>query len=110
MISIAVAISELAPGAEWSIDDEDYATLVWNSPDIPQPSYEEVQAKLDELKADAPRKAIRSIRAAAYSSEADPLFFKAQRGEATLEEWQAKVEEIRNRYPYPEVTASRAAT
>ena len=41
-------------------------------------------------------------RAAAYTAEADPLFFKAQRGEATLEEWQAKVDEIRERFPYAE--------
>ena len=39
--------------------------------------------------------------ASAYTAEADPLFFKAQRGEATIEEWEAKVEEIRTRYPYP---------
>jgi len=44
-------------------------------------------------------------RATAYTAEADPLFFKSQRGEATVEEWQAKVAEIRSRYPYPaEVT------
>ena len=41
-------------------------------------------------------------RAAAYTAESDPLFFKAQRGEATLEEWQAKVDEIRERFPYAE--------
>jgi hypothetical protein len=41
------------------------------------------------------------LRAAAYNTEADPLFFKAQRGEATLEEWQAKVAEIKARFPYP---------
>ena len=40
-------------------------------------------------------------RASAYTAEADPLFFKAQRGEATIEEWQAKVAEIRSCYPYP---------
>ena len=40
-------------------------------------------------------------RSAAFAAEADPLFFKAQRGEATLDEWSAKVAEIRNRYPYP---------
>ena len=40
-------------------------------------------------------------RATAYTTEADPLFFKAQRGEATIEEWQAKVAEIRSRYPSP---------
>lgn len=40
-------------------------------------------------------------RAGAYSSEADPIFFKAQRGEATMAEWEAKVAEIKARYPYP---------
>jgi hypothetical protein len=38
-------------------------------------------------------------RRAAYTTEADPLFFKAQRGEATMEEWQAKVAEIKARFP-----------
>ena len=40
-------------------------------------------------------------RAEAYRSETDPLFFKAQRGEATNDEWLAKIEEIKARYPYP---------
>jgi hypothetical protein len=39
------------------------------------------------------------LRQQAYIAEADPLFFKAQRGEATLTEWQAKVAEIKARYP-----------
>ncbi len=38
-------------------------------------------------------------RQQAYIAEADALFFKAQRGEATIEEWQAKVTEIKNRFP-----------
>ena len=38
-------------------------------------------------------------RRSAYIAEADPLFFKAQRGEATMEEWQAKVAEIKTRFP-----------
>ncbi len=38
-------------------------------------------------------------RAIAYKEESDPLFFKSQRGEATTEEWLAKVQEIRARYP-----------
>ena len=43
----------------------------------------------------------RNSRASAYRSEADPLFFKAQRGEATTDEWTAKVAEIKARFPYP---------
>lgn len=42
-----------------------------------------------------------AARATAYNTEADPLFFKAQRGEATVEEWQTKVAEIKARFPYP---------
>ena len=49
---------------------------------------------LEELNAIAERN-----RHAAYVAEADPLFFKAQRGEATVQEWQDKVAEIKERYP-----------
>lgn len=40
-----------------------------------------------------------SNRRAAYINEADPLFFKAQRGEATMDEWNAKIAEIKARFP-----------
>jgi len=40
-----------------------------------------------------------AMRRAAYQAEADPLFFKAQRGEATMEQWLAKINEIKARYP-----------
>ena len=43
----------------------------------------------------------KQARAAAYAAEADPLFFKAQRGEASMDDWTAAVEAIRARYPYP---------
>lgn len=41
----------------------------------------------------------RARRAAAYRDEADPLFFKWQRGEVDRDEWLAKVEEIKARFP-----------
>lgn len=41
-------------------------------------------------------------RLVAYRDEADPLFFKAQRGEATMEQWTAKVQEIKQRFPIQE--------
>jgi hypothetical protein len=41
-------------------------------------------------------------RQSAFQREADPLFFKVQRGEAPEQEWLDKVAEIRARYPYPE--------
>lgn len=47
------------------------------------------------------RKEQEALRKTAYTEESDPIFFMAQRGEATMEEWQAKVAEIKARYPYP---------
>lgn len=61
-------------------------TQQWETLDLP------VSQQIENLKA---------ARATAYTEEADPLFFKAQREEATMAEWSAKVEEIRNRFPYP---------
>lgn len=41
----------------------------------------------------------KAARQQAYIQESDPLFFKAQRGEATMDDWRAKVDEIKSRYP-----------
>ena len=50
----------------------------------------------------AERATAESNRQADYTQEADPLFFKWQAGEGTEQEWLAKREEIRVRYPYPD--------
>lgn len=57
----------------------------------------------DELNTEAATQAaqMRIAKQAAYRDESDPLFFKAQRGEATMEEWLAKVEEIKARFVDP---------
>ena len=43
---------------------------------------------------------IKTKRKMSYQEQADPLYFKAQRGDATLEEWQAKIAEIKAEFPY----------
>ena len=68
-------------------------------PDAPMPEQHtnnpDEDAKAQEL-AEAKRS-----RGVAYTQEADPLFFKYQRGEATKQEWLDKIEEIRESFPYP---------
>lgn len=51
------------------------------------------------LTAEQIQSAVTAARAAAYIAESDPLFFKAERGEATKEEWLAKIVEIKARFP-----------
>lgn len=94
----AFALQSLRPGAEWVLRGDE---LEWLDQHQIQPTDAEIQNELDRLIAEQPLKEARAARAAAYAAEADPLFFKAQRGEATIEEWSAKVKEIRARYPYP---------
>lgn len=50
--------------------------------------------KLDTDKAEQDRRS-------AYLKEADPLFFKVQRGEVTEQEWLDKIAEIKAKYPKP---------
>ena len=73
----------------------------WVFEDIPQPE-PEPEPEEPELTPEQQLEMVRGQRQNAFQQEADPLFFKAQRGEATIEEWQAKVDEIRDRFPYPE--------
>lgn len=56
-----------------------------------EPTYEELLAQAE------------NNRKVAYHQEADPLFFKAQRGSATQQEWLDKIAEIKLRYPDPEI-------
>jgi hypothetical protein len=84
----ANALQSLRPGAEWILRGD---TLEWLDANQTQPSDAEIEAEVARLTALEPARIATENRRAAYITEADPLFFKAQRGEATMEEWQAKV-------------------
>ena len=83
-------IVELTPelvGEQW--------TQVWSVTDAtPEEIAERTEQQLEQ---------IRAQRADAYREEADPLFFKYQRGEGSEQDWLDKVQEIRERFPYPEL-------
>jgi hypothetical protein len=96
MITKTDALLSLRPGAEWVLRGDE---LEWLDANQTQPSDAEIEAEVARLTALEPARIATENRRAAYITEADPLFFKAQRGEATMEEWQAKVAEIKTRFP-----------
>ena len=55
-----------------------------------QKAAEAAQHKLEQAEAS---------RKAAYTAEADPLFFRSQRGEIEEQVWLDKIAEIKARYP-----------
>ena len=96
MITKAKAIQSLRPGAGFIIRGDD---LEWLDQNQTQPTDAEIDAEVARLTALEPARIATENRRAAYIAEADPLFFKTQRGEATMEEWQEKVAEIKQRFP-----------
>lgn len=96
MIKKADAILSLRPRAEWTLRGDD---LEWLDQTQSRPTDAEIEAEVSRLTALEPARIAGENRRAAYIAEADPLFFKAQRGEATMAEWQAKVAEIKTRFP-----------
>jgi len=96
MIRKIDAIQSLRPGAEWVLRGDE---LEWLDANQSQPSDAEIEAEVARLTALEPARIATENRRAAYIAEADPLFFKAQRGEATMKDWQAKVAEIKERFP-----------
>jgi hypothetical protein len=67
----------------WVFDGTDFVAPV--QPPEPPPTREEQQAN----------------RQRAYAKEADPIAMQMLRDEATKDEWLAKIEEIKARFPYP---------
>jgi hypothetical protein len=83
---IAIPENKVTSGGWTLFWDGTEVTRTFNHMDPPTPTLEQQQ----------------QARAEAYRDEADPLFFKAQRDEASLQDWQDKIQEIRTRFPYPE--------
>ena len=49
MIFLSKALNELAPGASWSIIEDDLDNIVWHSEDIAQPLKTAILAKAAEI-------------------------------------------------------------
>jgi hypothetical protein len=99
MITKIIALASIRPGAQWSWAGEDYVNLDWLDDIQPKPTEQEIANELARLQALEPTRIAEQNRLSAYRNESDPLFFKAQRGEATLDDWKAKVAEIKLRHP-----------
>jgi hypothetical protein len=101
MIDYAKILEHNFQGSQWYMSSDTYESLEWLS-ETTKPT----KAQLDGLWSVTQIKMANNVakqnRENAYKFESDGLFFKAQRGEATIEEWQAKVAEIKARFPYQE--------
>jgi hypothetical protein len=85
-----------APNNEVFGVDSDQGFLI--QPDWRELVGEELEAHLNPPKKPLTQEQVERQRLFAYQQEADPLFFKFQRGEATQQEWLNKIAEIKRRF------------
>ena len=96
MITTIDAIRSLAPGASYAIIDDE---IVWNSPDITQPTQAEIDAEIARLQAEYDSKAYARARAEAYASIADQLdmqYWDSVNGSRT---WLDHIEAVKEAHP-----------
>jgi len=62
MTTLANALQELAPNAEYTTRDGTYASLIWHSDISDKPTEDEVNAKIAELQANEPLRLLREER------------------------------------------------
>jgi hypothetical protein len=99
-MDIAMILNKIRPGAIWSLNENKYEKLDWFDKTSTKPSYKEVEEAWADVSLEIENEKIQKLRRQAYQLESDPLFFEYQRGDIEKSEWLAKVQEIKDRYPY----------
>ena len=100
MTDYAAVLAAIRPGAEWSLNGNDYAGLTWLD-DSPMPTQAELDAAWPQVQYDREYAQVEAQRRARYQVETDGMFFAAQRENGDLTEWTAAVDAIKADLPYP---------
>lgn len=98
MVDFVKILTTHYPECSWSLNGDGYVDLHWPEENqAPKPSESHLLALWSTTQEQFAAECIRVSKQRCYQEEADPLFFKWQRGEATQQEWLDKIEEIKNR-------------
>ena len=81
-------------GAQWSISENDYATLNWFS-ETPKPTQAELDAQWPQVDYNNQYAQVETTRRTQYEAQSDGLFFEWQRGTNTQAAWEAAVQAIK---------------
>ena len=93
---IPTALTELRPGAEWTLRGETYAGLEWLDSKQTKPTESEVNAKCAELKTAYDNKKYQRDRAVEYPSVVDQLDDIYHNG---IDGWKATIKATKDKYP-----------
>jgi hypothetical protein len=102
-VDYALVLTALFPECLWGLNDNDLSTLSWDESNADaMPSQEMLDAAWPQVQYDREYAQVEQARHAAYVTDADPLFFKWQRGSGSEQAWLDSVQVVKDAYPYPE--------
>jgi hypothetical protein len=100
-MDIANILEDKFPGAQWTLNGEDYEGLTWLD-DSPKPTKKALEDAWPTVEYDRQWRRVEAARQAAYREQSDPLYFQWQRGEVAEQVWLDAVEAVKTAHPYPE--------
>lgn len=102
MIDYTDAIQSLYPSSAWILDGDDYTGLVWNDPDRPMPTREELDSEIARLQQEQKNSEYQRLRAKEYPPVTDYLDAVVK---GDLAQQQAYIDAclaVKAKYPKPE--------
>ena len=103
MTDYAAVLTAIRPGAQWTLDGEEYAGMTWLD-DSPKPTKKELDEAWPQVEYDRAYAQVRNERHAAYAAPDGPdaIYLQAQRGDATEQDWLDAVQAVKDAHPYPD--------
>ena len=100
MTDYTTVLSANYVGKEWTLNNNDYTTLVWLSAGTP-PTQAELDAQWAQVAYSQQVALFEATRRTQYEAQSEGIFFEWQRGTNTKEAWEAAVQAVKDANPYP---------
>ena len=101
MTDYPAVLAAIRPGAEWSLNGDDYSALTWLD-DSPKPTKKTLDDAWPQVQYDNQYAAVEAARRARYQAETDGMYMAAVREDLPLDDWKAAVAAIKADLPYPD--------
>lgn len=100
MTDYAAVLTANYAGKQWTLNNNDYATLEWLSAGTP-PTQAELDAAWPTVAYNQQVAIVETTRRTQYEAQSDGVFFAWQRGDATELQWREAVAKVKAANPYP---------
>jgi len=100
MTDYAAVLTANYAGKQWTLNNNDYATLEWLSTGT-APTQAELDAAWPQVDYNQQVAVVETTRRTQYEAQSDGLFFEWQRGTNTQAAWEAAVQAVKDANPYP---------